>query len=308
MEQRELVYIQTIAECKSFTKAAEILYVSQPSLSHLVSKVEKRMGAPLFDRSTTPLSLTYAGEVYLRYAKQQLAAKEMLDREFRDICNVKKGRLRIGLHGDRASYLLPEVLPRFLAEYPGFHIQIEEGNREKLSNMLSRGQIDFALLPLMDDIEGAQVKHIGTEQLLMITNPGHFALEDTPGKLPAISIDQLRSEKFIVPKKGHSIREGLDLFFEKNGIQPEIVMEMYSQLATFRLAASGVGIAFLPNLIVRQSLAMQDAQVCRVEPSLQMDWPIGLYYLKGSYIGVAEKRMMAIIQEVFQELTSMKTR
>lgn len=303
MSSREQHYIQVIAESRSFTKAAERLFVSQPSLSHLVAKAEKRLGVPLFDRSTTPLTLTYAGEVYLRYARQQAQAEEMLEREFRDICNTRSGRIRIGFPGERGSYLLPEVLPRFLAEYPDFQVQIEEGNRKTLSYMLQHGQIDFAVMPLLHGLEGTQSFQIGTEELLLVSAPGHFELQPSPdGSLPEIPVEALTGERFIIPRKGHTIREMLDDFLSVHDLHPEILAEFSSQLTIYRLSAAGLGISVLPNILVHQMQPLQKADICRIASRTQMNWPVGIFFRQNSYIGKAEQFLMDTLRDSFQKL------
>ena len=101
MELRQFTYVNQVAECGSFTKAAAKLFISQPALSNYISKVEEDLGVKLFDRSATPLKLTYAGEQYLKRAKVILGQMEDMNRELRDITHNMAGRLRIGFPSER---------------------------------------------------------------------------------------------------------------------------------------------------------------------------------------------------------------
>ena len=94
MDFRQLMYIRTVAEQKSITAAAKALFITQPSLSHFISKTEEEMGVKIFDRSTYPISLTYAGEKYIEAAEKILYISEELKKEFGDISQSKKGRIK----------------------------------------------------------------------------------------------------------------------------------------------------------------------------------------------------------------------
>ena len=123
MDSKQLQYILKVAECQNITRAAEQLYVSQPALSSFISKVEEELGAKIFNRSTTPLTLTQAGECYVKTAKKILALQENLKEEVENINCCREGVIRIGLSDMRATSLLPFVLPEFQRLYPNIRIQ-----------------------------------------------------------------------------------------------------------------------------------------------------------------------------------------
>ena len=103
MEFRKLNYLLTLAECRNMTRAAEKLYISQSALSHYLKNVEEELGTPLFDRSTSPLTLTYAGKCFMESAKKILMENDRLEKELRDITLHMTGKLRVGTSRDRAS-------------------------------------------------------------------------------------------------------------------------------------------------------------------------------------------------------------
>ena len=103
MDFRELTYITAVAEERSVTEAAKRLYISQPSLSYIISKVEQDLGVRLFDRKTNPLSLTYAGEIYVEHAREILRIRDNMRRELTDIGHGQKGRINIGIPNERAE-------------------------------------------------------------------------------------------------------------------------------------------------------------------------------------------------------------
>lgn len=105
MELRQFTYVDMVAACGSFTKAAAKLFISQPALSNYIGKVEEELGVKLFDRSSTPLTLTYAGEQYLKRARVIIGQIHEMDKEIRDITQNMKGKIRLGFPSERIIYM-----------------------------------------------------------------------------------------------------------------------------------------------------------------------------------------------------------
>ncbi len=137
MELREFSYVSMLAQCGSFTKAASKLFITQPALSNYINKVEEELGVKLFDRSSNPLVLTYAGEQYLKRARGILNQMEDMRREMRDITHHKTGRLRIGFPSERIIYMLPLILAPFKTRYPGIDVQVISGPGNRQANSLT---------------------------------------------------------------------------------------------------------------------------------------------------------------------------
>ena len=125
-------YFVAIVDEGSLTKAAEHLYVSQPSLSQYLKRLEANLGVELFDRSASPLRLTYTGERYYQYVLQMMKLDENIRREFQDIKNQTSGRLRLGVALWRGACLLPDVFPSSHRQYPDIHIELPEGRSVQL--------------------------------------------------------------------------------------------------------------------------------------------------------------------------------
>ena len=147
MDFRELTYITTIADCGSVTEAAKRLYISQPSLSYILAKVEEDLGVKLFDRKTSPLTLTYAGERYVATARTILSLSGNLRRELKDIGGGARGEIRIGIPTERAGYMLPKVLGKFHERYPEVQVRLVESRSSEILGELDKDKISFAVLP-----------------------------------------------------------------------------------------------------------------------------------------------------------------
>lgn len=113
MDLTKYHYVEMIAEMKSISRAAQKLYISQPALTKSLARLEQELGVRLFDRSSTPIRLTYAGERYLQGMKNIAAMKYQLDKELEEIADMRKGRLVIGIPDTRSQRWLPHIVPPF---------------------------------------------------------------------------------------------------------------------------------------------------------------------------------------------------
>ena len=168
MEIRQFTYVSMVAECGSFTKAAARLFITQPALSNYINKLEEDLGVRLFDRSVTPVKLTYAGEQYLEYAKNGQILVEGLQRKMRDISQNQTGRLRLGFPSERIIYMLPLLLPVFQKEYPGVRIETVNGSGERLTEALMTGDVDFVFMPVRNTRKGIGQYKVSDEELVLV--------------------------------------------------------------------------------------------------------------------------------------------
>ena len=221
MEFRQMKYILTLAETRNMTRAAEKLYISQPALSHYLKCVEDELGAQLFDRSTAPMSLTYAGRCYVERARAILLENEQLKRQMRDITQHMSGKLTIGTSRDRASYMMPRILPEFAALYPGIEIEVYTASGKKLFEELRTGRVDMVLLPLagQDDLKGLSSELIYSEELVLAARAGRVADEDRiPGK-NAVKSDALNNAEFFLLFPEHAMRSFCNRYFQDGVFQ-----------------------------------------------------------------------------------------
>ena len=129
-------YVYEVYKERSFTKAAQNLYISQPSLSARIKKIEEIIGEPLFDRSTTPLQLTEVGKVYIEAAEEITQIEQRVENYINDLAGLKTGNLAVGASTLFAAYVVPSLITKFNQKFPDVHIQLIEGNTAELEEML----------------------------------------------------------------------------------------------------------------------------------------------------------------------------
>lgn len=294
MEIRQFRYVNAVAECGSITKAAASLFISQPALSNYISKLEEELGSKLFDRTTTPLTLTYAGEQYLKRAKNILMQLDDMKREFRDISNNLTGRLRVGFPSERVIYMLPLILPAFKERYPGIEVEVVSGPGNRLTAALREGEVDFVFLPVWEkDRDIAQYK-IADEELILVTAKGY--LDDTflfDRTARIVNWKQVAQLPFITLKKGHALRGSVDVLFKNAGKEMNILLESHSNMLSYRLAAQGLGVAVVPELTMKLMQGSMDVDWYHLS-SRPIFWEVFALYREGSYIGEVEQAFLDI--------------
>lgn len=224
MNLKQAFYIQTIAQEGSITAAARKLYVSQPSLSQMIRQVESEYGVTLFDRTFSPLRLTYAGEKYLQAARIMLAANDRLENELREIREENSGLLRLGISVQRAIQILPVALPWFTMQFPKVSVDLREEGSARLETLLEDGEIDLALAAIESVSPHLSYTLIEKETIGVLAGKDAAIAQQLPPGTP-ISLSMIREDAFVALKPGHSVRVVQDALFHAEGLKPQILLE-----------------------------------------------------------------------------------
>lgn len=263
--ERPMQYAYEVYRQKSFSKAAEQLYISQPALSAIIRKLEESLETPLFDRSTKPVSLTPAGEYYIRCAEQIMAVETGMQQYFQDVLELKKGSVRIGASSYFCCNLLPDILRRFRDRYPDLTVDITESNSTPdLKSRLTRKEIDFAMTSNTYPAEEYDCIRLGSESIILAVpadrpvNAGledfrysydeiHALLEEGEDFLPdrLAPLRRFGSEPFITIDRISDLYPRILTMFREEGLTPNIVMHLQQMSSCYFMAASGFGCAFL---------------------------------------------------------------
>jgi len=235
MNLKQALYIQTVAREGSVTAAAKKLYVSQPSLSQMIRQVEGEYGVTLFDRTVSPLRLTYAGEKYLQAANAMLTLNERLENELREIRQENSGLLRLGISVQRAIQILPVALPWFVMQYPKVSVDLREEGSAKLEELLENGEIDLALAAIESVSPSLSYTLIEEEVIGVLAGKNAAIAQQIPPGTP-ISVSMIREDAFVSLKPGHSVRVVQDAIFRAGGMKPTILLETDSLEVAKRVA------------------------------------------------------------------------
>jgi DNA-binding transcriptional LysR family regulator len=294
MDHRTLHYIITVAEEGNISKAAQKLHLSQPSLSHCILKQERKLRVAFFDRTHQPLRLTYAGERYVAAAREILDARERLEKEMGDIASDAKGRVAVGVTKAHSACLLPRVLPRFRALYPGIEIALTEENISSLESTLVTDKTEIALLVMPVQSEHLLYERLCGEKILLCLPKRHPLVARC--RESGADIALLKDEPLILHKKGMRVRKISDTLFAEANIRPRAAIESEMAATIFNLVSASVGCAFLPESVVRYFNSPR-----RVEPFTVGDPPVALTlafaWKRGSYVSRAAQSFMKTVRE-----------
>ncbi len=300
MEYRQLKYLLTLAETRNMTRAAEQLYISQSALSHYLKCVEEELGVRLFDRSTTPMSLTHAGECYMQSARKILMESDQLHRELRDITQHMSGKLVLGTSRDRASYMAPRILSVFAERYPKIQVEIFTASAQKLFDALRTGRVDLVLLPDAGqaDSQGLCSELIYSEELVLAAKKG---LLPEKARIPgqhAVKSRALDGAPFFLLFQEHAMRTFSDRWFKREKIHPEIRMEFSTNISCFRMAAAGLGYAIIPYLTTKLANPGGEIELFSLGKTPET-WEVRMFSRKGAYLGTPEQDLIQIAKEQF---------
>lgn len=253
-------YIYAIYQEKSFSKAARKMYVSQPWLSSVVKNAEQKIQAELFNRRTNPISLTEAGEYYIRKVEEIMAIEHEMKEHFNQMTS-SSNRLNIGSSMYFCTYVLPVVMKSFTERYPQTVLTFSEGDYHTLSERLLEGQVDFLLEA--ERLNHNQVESViwSSEQVVMMVpaaNPVNerlaeykytfreFLKRGNDGmRKKAVPLKEFAKEKFILLKKGNDIEKRSEQMFKKSGFRPDVVFNTAQMMTAYYLVCEGHGCAML---------------------------------------------------------------
>ena len=261
-------YVYEVYKERSFTKAAQNLYISQPSLSARIKKIEEIIGEPLFDRSTTPLQLTEVGKVYIEAAEEITQIEQRVENYINDLAGLKTGNLAVGASTLFAAYVVPSLITQFNQKFPDVHIQLIEGNTAELEEMLGSNALDFVI----DNYHYDSIlynKELYCEENILLAVPNHFAVNEELGmyqlsykniknknylnqKYPAVPLGRFADLPFIMLTQGNDTRTRGDRLCRNVGFKPNIVLEFNQQSTAYMASSTQLGATFISDILVSQ--------------------------------------------------------
>lgn len=250
MNLKQFKYVLTLNNEGCFSKAADVLNISQPSLSQYIKKIEKELGVILFDRSGSNVRLTDAGKVYIEAGKKILDIKREMSLRFMDIAENKIGTITIGTSPYRSSVMMPRIAKEFKKLYPGITLVIEEGNTDELMEGTLRGEYDLSLTVFEQQILNFDLEKI-TEEEFILAVPSSFEKlegESLPNrKYKAIDISQLGGIDFVMIKDSLFMQRTLNTLGEKYKLDFNTSIVANSLEAQFAMVRAGLGVALVPS-------------------------------------------------------------
>jgi len=263
---RGMEYVYAVYKEKSFSKAAEKLFISQPSLSANVKREEQCVGYPIFDRSTKPLGLTEPGKKYIETVEKILSMQNEFSEYIDDLGDLKTGKLVLGGSSLYSSWVLPPLMGQFAKKYPQVQLELIEETTVNLRKMLQNGEIDFLLdnCELEDEIFERQLYR---KEYLVLAVPKHFTINNGLEEfqisvesirdliflnelVPSVELSLFAKEPFILLKPENDTRIRAMELCKQCEFTPNVVFELDQQMTSYNITCSGMGISFISNTLI----------------------------------------------------------
>lgn len=263
---QQLRILKAIAAEKNFTKAAEELYLSQPSLSKQIKILEKNMDLLLINRDSNKISLTENGQVFLEYSERILALCEESCRALVDLKNGERGKLIVGASQTIGTYLMPKVLALFAKTYPQMSLKVQVNSTRIIANEIINREIDIAIVggKIPNELKkNLKVESFVKDEFSLIIPKSHpFAQKQK------ITKEDLYHLNFITLNVNSTIRKFIDDILIQNQIninQFKIVMQLNSIEGIKTAVSLGLGAAFVSSSAIEKEMKLKTIEIVKIE-------------------------------------------
>ena len=232
MELRHVRYFLAVAETHSFTRAAERLHVTQPTLSHQIKQLEHQIGTILFERGTKEIELTAAGQLFKPYCERIVREIDASVLAISELEGLMRGTLRVAVFHSFSHSVLPPILAEFALRYPGVHVTTQLVPQVDLERDLLSAELDFAVSYVADDYDQIVAEHLFDEELVLIVGSKH----PYAGR-KLMPMRELASLPLVLLTPEFGTRQFVDRYMGDNGLTPHVVLDMNAVepiLATIR--------------------------------------------------------------------------
>lgn len=281
---RQLQVFESIARHLSFTRAAEELYLTQPTVSMQIKKLSNEVGIPLYEQIGKRIHLTDAGRELQAACRDILGRLEQLEMAYSEMKGVKKGRLRLTVV-TTAKYFAPQLLGLFCQKYPGIEVALKVTNREEALERLTENEDDLYIL-------GQPPEELDVESVPFLENPlVVLARKDHPlAHAKSIPLKRLADEPFLVREPGSGTRLAFERLMKKNGLKLNVKMEIGSNEAIKHAVAGGLGLAVLSHHSIKLDTSSGVLAVLDVQ-----HFPIQRYW----YIAHPRTKQLSVVARTF---------
>ena len=254
MDLDQLNTFLEVARHNSFSVAAKRCFRTQPAISAQIRALEEEIGARVFDRSGGRVSLTAAGKVFKEWATDVLEGRKRVIAALADMDHVPRGALVVGANEGTCLHVLPEVFAEFKRDYPNVSVSVARQERGRILDSVIDNTVDFGIVSLPVADRRLKVVPIHRDELVLIVPPKH-PLARNNGH--AASLEEIACYPLLFPKVGQT-RDALDELFGKQGLKPQVSMELESSELLKRFVAAKVGIGFIARLNVLREVGARE--------------------------------------------------
>ncbi|HEX7970645.1 MAG TPA: LysR family transcriptional regulator [Thiobacillus sp.] len=297
MADRRLQVFYTVAKQLSFTKAADILYMTQPAVTFQVKQLEEHFNTRLFERSHGKISLTPAGDLVLGYAERILALTGEMEARVGELTGQVTGPLMIGASTTIAEYQLPRILGEFKARFPQVQARLTVANSETVAAKVADHSLDVGLIEAPSHNPILTTLACCEDELVMICSPTHALASHAN-----VNARDIADQPYVSREHGSGTREVVDDFFKNNGVNPDdlhIEMELGSREAIKGAVEAGLGVAIMSASTVTKEIQLGTLVAVPLNPRLTRQ--LSMVYAPEKFRSKLLDAFISFVENKFQQ-------
>jgi len=281
---RQLDTFSTVARLSSFSKAAEVLHLTQPAVSIQIKHITDAIGLPLFVQTGRDIALTSAGEELVATARSLDDAWSRFESAIAELKGLKRGKLRVALV-TTAKYFLPRMLGTFYRHYPDIKIELEISNREKIVERLRSNQDDLYVMSYPPEDMDITIHPFLDNEYVVLAPASHWAVGEK------LKLTDLAAEPFLLREIGSGSRRVIDQYLIKTGIRLDVRLSLASNEAIRALVASGMGLSVLSRHALGNDPEREGLVLLNVE-WFPLKQPWNVVYLSNKVLSLPAQRFL----------------
>lgn len=292
MNLSQLQYFRTLAKEEHYTRAAQILSITQPSLSHAIAQLEQELGTRLFEKKGRNVVLTRYGKIFLPYVEESLKVLEEGVQRTKELNGSKEGMIHLAYIYTLGSTFVPKMVRRFLDAYPDYHIDFHfiVGKTGDIIEGLKNDQYDMVFSSYQDGEPGIDFRQIGDQKLVLAVPKDHpLAMYDSVDLKDTVDYPQ------IYFQKGSGLRPVVDQMYKQISVFPKIAFEIEEDGSMAGLVAQGFGIAVMPDIPILKTLDVKTLTITNPE------------YERHVYLATMKKRYLSPVAKSFIQFVMQET-
>ena len=302
---REIEYILTIAAEGNITKAAQKLFIAQPSLSQALKKVESELNVALFTRVKGRLKLTPEGEAFVSAGNQIIDVIHQLENRFTVLSNAECGKLVVGVPYLLGTLIAAQIIPIYRERFPQIDLELVEFSSTELEQLLMNGAIDIAVMPLPFKFSDFPYNLFVKSRMILLASKTselqkYAYRKSNLDRFPYIDITKMDHYPFIIGHQGQRIRMVNEAIFKKARITPNIVMTSRNQETIKRMVSNSIGYTFIPEHYLEIFGTYDYLDCYYLEPEVDFPWKVVIAYYDDHKMTTAMGHFLDITDEYFK--------
>ena len=299
---KEFKYVQTIAEEGSINRAAQKLFIAQPSLTQALNKIEEQIGVKVFVRAKNKFKLTYEGELFVEAGKKIAVIFQELEDQLKSSSNSIQGQVVLGISFFLGAFLLPRLSTLFHSRFPLAELHIVEETAITLEQMAANGAVDLAIMPMPVKNTSLCAQPFHTSRMVLLLPTDHALNQDAYQKASGeryayIDIRKTDNQPYLLSNKGQRNRDISELIFKKAGIEPDIIFSSGSIETIKRISDTGVGLTIIPEYYLDQLGPISGACCYYLEPEFDYPWHMAVAYCRERHLSSVAQKLIQVLVE-----------